>query len=53
MAKRWNVIVYGVGVGFPDPPTLEGDLAQRTKGAMKVIGPTSNFAQGNRNFYTL
>jgi hypothetical protein len=53
MAKRWNVVAQGVGVGLPDPATLQGDLAQRTKGTMQVVGPTHNFAVGARNFYTI
>jgi hypothetical protein len=53
MAKRWNVVAKGVGVALPDPATLQGDLTQRTKGTMQVVGPTHNFAVGDRTFYTI
>jgi len=53
MTKRWNVVARGVGVGLPDPATLQDDLTQRTQGTMQVVGPTHDFAVGDRNFYTI
>jgi hypothetical protein len=53
MAKRWQVVVKGVGVAFPSPETLQQDLTARVGGAIKVENVHNFEVHGPQNFYTL
>lgn len=53
MAKRWQVLVKGVGVAFPSPETLQNGLNKRAPGAIKVLNPHDFEVHGAQNFYTV
>jgi hypothetical protein len=53
MAKRWQVVVKGIGVAFPSPETLQQDLTARMGGAITVENVHTFEVHGPQNFYTL
>jgi hypothetical protein len=53
MAKRWQVLVKGVGVAFPSPETLQNDLNKSAGGAIKVLKQHDFEVHGAQNFYTI
>jgi hypothetical protein len=53
MAKRWQVVVKGIGVAFPSPQTLQDHLTARMGDAVKVENVNTFEVHGPQNFYTL
>jgi hypothetical protein len=53
MAKRWQIVVEGLGVAFPSPATLQQDLLRSAGGSIKVENLNDFEAHGPNNFYTV